>query len=775
MAYRNRIALGSNADFYAAEGFFSLRDAAGSQAIYVRQGASVALSEVAGNNIVHLEGRSADFRIADKSGRVTIESRSAKLVLTLADGDVQTLRFHDGELPLSRSGKDIFLGTRKVAGVTAIAATPNAARTSQGMFAKDNPTFDGVSATLVDGRGDDDYNISLGATVSLSALKGANHFHLEGNKADYQISARGAFVTLTDVDGGKFGLRLSKDIQTLVFKDGSAELRFQNKSAMLGNQRLTESPSTVTTALNTAASSTDAFASISAGVVVDGYYEGATVFADANGNDALDPGEQSVTTDANGRYRLVGGMGNIVVTGGKDVSTGLPLVGMLKAAQGSSVVSQLTTVVSALNESGVALDDAEQQVKKALGIAPGVDLLEFDPIAALVNAGSDAAAAAVALKVTAANAQVNTLISMINSVLTGATGTSDGAGASDALAEALATQIKLAAGQPIDLTRADVLQSVLTDTASLAIEDAVALRKLEAQASAVVAVLSDNVENIRQAAASGSGVTALARLAQATAASSGAVADALKSAVVAGNVNVAKDTLTGSALDRLVAKTPVGLLDPASGLNGNDAIPPEDNGGAGNAGADNGGSPPAPVNQAPTEFTLLMPLTEIHENADTTTSLPVAGVYINDDGLGSNRVSLSGPDAATFEFLNNVLYLKAGSVLDYETQSNYQLTLSLQDSSLSGSAALTASYTLRLIDVDENSGGGSGSTGGDGGSTEGDGGSVSPPASTNRAPTELKLPEEPVRIHENADTSVRLFVASVAITDDGLGSNVVSL
>ncbi len=40
-------------------------------------------------------------------------------------------------------------------------------------------------------------------------------------------------------------------------------------------------------------------------------------------------------------------------------------------------------------------------------------------------------------------------------------------------------------------------------------------------------------------------------------------------------------------------------------------------------------------------------------------------------------------------------------MLDYEAQSSYQVTLSVQDASVAGSSALAADFRLEVIDVDE--------------------------------------------------------------------------
>jgi VCBS repeat-containing protein len=109
------------------------------------------------------------------------------------------------------------------------------------------------------------------------------------------------------------------------------------------------------------------------GRIVDGYIAGATVFADANNNGILDPGEAHTTTNADGSFTLVGGSGPLISMGGTDVSTGLAFDGVLKAPAGSTVITPLTTLIAALvpnNATQLQIDAASDQVAAALGLIP---------------------------------------------------------------------------------------------------------------------------------------------------------------------------------------------------------------------------------------------------------------------------------------------------------------------------------------------------------------------------------------------------------------------
>lgn len=111
------------------------------------------------------------------------------------------------------------------------------------------------------------------------------------------------------------------------------------------------------------------------GVAVDGYLSGATVLCDSNGNGRADPGELSVGTNSAGAFSFATGCSAaLVVSGGRSADTGLPFVGVLRAAGSSTVVSPLTTLVAA----GVA----QPALLVALGLpADTPSLLATDPAA----------------------------------------------------------------------------------------------------------------------------------------------------------------------------------------------------------------------------------------------------------------------------------------------------------------------------------------------------------------------------------------------------------
>ncbi|MGV0986792.1 MAG: cadherin domain-containing protein, partial [Limnohabitans sp.] len=107
------------------------------------------------------------------------------------------------------------------------------------------------------------------------------------------------------------------------------------------------------------------------------------------------------------------------------------------------------------------------------------------------------------------------------------------------------------------------------------------------------------------------------------------------------------------------------------------------------------------VNEAPTAVALSNTPTSLAENTNTSSRVKVADIGITDDALGTNTVTLTGTDASYFEVDAGVLYLKAGTALNYESQSAYAVTVSVKDNALPGSTPVTTSYSLSLTDVNE--------------------------------------------------------------------------
>jgi uncharacterized protein YjiK/2',3'-cyclic-nucleotide 2'-phosphodiesterase (5'-nucleotidase family) len=111
-------------------------------------------------------------------------------------------------------------------------------------------------------------------------------------------------------------------------------------------------------------------------------------------------------------------------------------------------------------------------------------------------------------------------------------------------------------------------------------------------------------------------------------------------------------------------------------------------------------APSVAANQAPTAITLSNSVTSILENTSTTARIKLADINVVDDGLVcNNTLSLSGPDASSLEIIGTELFLKAGTVLDFETKTSYTVTINVDDASLGSTPDATLNYTLSVTDV----------------------------------------------------------------------------
>lgn len=105
------------------------------------------------------------------------------------------------------------------------------------------------------------------------------------------------------------------------------------------------------------------------------------------------------------------------------------------------------------------------------------------------------------------------------------------------------------------------------------------------------------------------------------------------------------------------------------------------------------------TNAAPVAVSVANATTTLLENADTTSAIKLGNVIISDDSLGTNTLSVSGADTTNFEIVDNELFLKAGTVLDFGTQSSYEVTIAVDDATLGSNPDATTTFTLNLQDT----------------------------------------------------------------------------
>jgi hypothetical protein len=107
------------------------------------------------------------------------------------------------------------------------------------------------------------------------------------------------------------------------------------------------------------------------------------------------------------------------------------------------------------------------------------------------------------------------------------------------------------------------------------------------------------------------------------------------------------------------------------------------------------------VNQPPTALAFANATSSLAENSSTSVRIKVADIIITDDALGTEVISISGADAGSFELDGNSLYLKAGTVLNYEAKSTFAISVSARDLSLPGSTPVSAAFNLSVANVNE--------------------------------------------------------------------------
>ncbi|MDP2139762.1 MAG: hypothetical protein Q8L20_03010, partial [Gammaproteobacteria bacterium] len=286
--------------------------------------------------------------------------------------------------------------------------------------------------------------------------------------------------------------------------------------------------------------------------VVDGYVKGATVFIDANGNGKLDDGEWSATTDDNGNYTLPpdAASGKIIASGGIDIMTNQPFLGVLTAPSGSTVVNPLTTILQALVDSGQAdsIEAASAKMQSALGLPASVNLLTYDPLAVLGDTAASQAAKDAALAIQKTALQLANVLTQAGAAINASKGADDLAGAGDAVAKALAAAIGGSSGA-LSLTSVSTLTDLIEDAALRA-----GAANLVGQGGQIAQVTGAS----NTAAADASNITNLAKVAVVA---QGSATNALATGATGGNnFDNAINGFTGTALTDAVTSAVPGTV-----------------------------------------------------------------------------------------------------------------------------------------------------------------------------------------------------------------------
>lgn len=242
----------------------------------------------------------------------------------------------------------------------------------------------------------------------------------------------------------------------------------------------TQEPSTAAVEMLARKSLLDAIKEVQTvtGTVQNGIVQGATVFRDVNGDYLPDASSVATTTDASGNFTLVGGYGDIVVTGGKDATTGKDNDKVLTTVTGVNtkvMVTPLTTIVNAMVAQGMNAADAVKKLNIALGLDEGINLLTFNHTEVATATNSSATEQKNAVAVKGAIAQLTILMENAAGLIKGAAGTTTGLDATavtGSVARVMADKIIAATAQVSSAQGAALVsldsQSVIKDVVNAA-------------------------------------------------------------------------------------------------------------------------------------------------------------------------------------------------------------------------------------------------------------------------------------------------------------------
>jgi subtilisin family serine protease len=102
------------------------------------------------------------------------------------------------------------------------------------------------------------------------------------------------------------------------------------------------------------------------------------------------------------------------------------------------------------------------------------------------------------------------------------------------------------------------------------------------------------------------------------------------------------------------------------------------------------------INEAPTGVVLSNAVTSTPENG---AAIKVADISIIDDALGTNVLSLSGADAASFSIVGAELRFNGGA--DFEVKNSYSVTVNVDDATVGATPDASQNFTLAITNVNE--------------------------------------------------------------------------
>jgi autotransporter-associated beta strand protein len=101
-------------------------------------------------------------------------------------------------------------------------------------------------------------------------------------------------------------------------------------------------------------------------------------------------------------------------------------------------------------------------------------------------------------------------------------------------------------------------------------------------------------------------------------------------------------------------------------------------------------------NLPPTAIIFKNTISAIAEDINTTNRIKIADLTIVDDALGTNVLSLSGTDAASFELSGSALFLKAGKTLDFLAKPSFNLVVNVDDATVGNTPDVSVNFQLAV-------------------------------------------------------------------------------
>jgi Ca2+-binding RTX toxin-like protein len=320
-----------------------------------------------------------------------------------------------------------------------------------------------VSYDVTDGTATESNSVSLTYDAANDApVLGAPVLANGTEDVAYTLNGSDLLASATDVDGDSLSVSgVTVDSGSIIDNgDGTYTItQVQNFNGdVTVSYDVTDGTATVS---NSVVLTIDSVGDTVSGQAIDGYIEGATIFADANGNGVYDDGEAQTVTGTDGVYSLENAEGSLILSGGIDAATNLAFTGILKAPDGSSVITPVTTLISSLVEQGTvsSVADAQTVLKDAFGIGATVDLLSFDPVVSLDD--GDPHVVSEASNLAALGVKIQNTIVQMTAVLSGASSET-----ANNITDVLYDKLAFAINAGSDLNSASALEEVINETAN---------------------------------------------------------------------------------------------------------------------------------------------------------------------------------------------------------------------------------------------------------------------------------------------------------------------